>query len=126
MEEQKQNMNTPQNENMNASMDGQPIPGRSENKNQHENKPHGALIGSIIIIIILIMGGIYLLKNKVNLINEEPANVLTEEPVDILTEELNEGEVVGSEIELSSSDDLSDLEADLDSVSNLDLDAGLE
>ena len=48
MEEQNQNMEAPQNENVSE----QPAPDQGEH--QHENKSHGALVGSIIIIIILI------------------------------------------------------------------------
>ena len=76
-----------------------------------QNKTHGALIGSIIIIVILIIGGIYLLKTKA-LKQEENTNV---------------SESSTSFENTTSSDSIEDIEADLNMNADMDsLDAGLE
>lgn len=75
-----------------------------------EKKSHGALIGSIIIIVLLIIGGIYIWQTKVKKIQEynkqveEQLNNLNSENID----ELNNLE-----------QDLSSLEIDLE-VNNLE------
>ncbi|MFH1608734.1 MAG: hypothetical protein ABH951_01795 [Patescibacteria group bacterium] len=48
-------------------------------------KSHGALIGSIIIILVLIIGGVYIWQQKVKTIKEEP--IQTEEQK--ATDEIN-------------------------------------
>lgn len=40
-----------------------------------EKKSHGALIGSIIVIIIIIIGGIYVWQSKVKTLEEQPTPV---------------------------------------------------
>lgn len=63
-------------------------------------KSNGALVGSIIIVIILILGGIYLLRNNMS----EPAmptNDLAENTQNTESEDQNLGEV---EAELQSMD----------------------
>ncbi|OGI65713.1 hypothetical protein A2914_02750 [Candidatus Nomurabacteria bacterium RIFCSPLOWO2_01_FULL_41_21] len=71
------------------------------------HKSSGALIGSIIIILILIIGGVYLLKNKV----ADKAN----------------SDAIAPENTAPTSDELSDIEADLDLNADTDsLDSGLE
>jgi len=110
MEQQEQNMEGDQDNPMNTIPTGDMKP---------EQKSHGALIGSLIIIIILIVGGIYLFKDKSDDLQEEPENALTEEFME------NE-EIPGADIELSPSDELGDIEADLDATDNMELDAGLE
>lgn len=76
-----------------------------------QNKTNGALIGSIIIIVILIIGGIYLLKTKA-LEREENTNVF---------------ESSTSIENTTTSDSIEDIEADLNLNADMDsLDAGLE
>jgi Ca2+/Na+ antiporter len=76
-----------------------------------QNKTNGALIGSIIIITILIIGGIYLLKTKA-LEREENTNVF---------------ESSTSIENTTTSDSIEDIEADLNLNADMDsLDAGLE
>ena len=38
-----------------------------------EKKSHGALIGSIIIIIILVIGGVYIWQSKINIAKQKAA-----------------------------------------------------
>lgn len=77
-----------------------------------KQKSNGALIGSIIIIIILIIGGIYLAQNR---IKEAKENAL-------LTEQANK-----SADNLSASDEVNDIEADLNKNADTNsLDKGLE
>jgi len=54
-----------------------------------EKKSHGALIGSIIIIIILIIGGLYIWQSKVKNAMQKPPETPT--PIDSIsqTDELN-------------------------------------
>jgi len=69
-----------------------------------EKKSHGALIGSIIIIIILIIGGIYVFQSRIQ-------DMKTKEQLQI--EALNE----------LTSDELNRLEADLNMLdTNIDVD----
>ncbi|MDQ5954505.1 MAG: hypothetical protein QG583_433 [Patescibacteria group bacterium] len=76
-----------------------------------QNKTHGALIGSIIIIVILIIGGIYLLKTKA-LEREENTNVF---------------ESSTSVENTTTNDSIEDIEADLNLNADIEsLDAGLE
>jgi len=77
-----------------------------------DQKSNGALLGSVIIIILIIIGGIYLIRTKVNNIQEE--NVAQEE----INAEANM---------LSSSDEFEDIEADLEANGNIDsLDKNLQ
>lgn len=66
-------------------------------------KKSGALTGIIIIIVILIIGGIYLASMK----SEE----VTDQDDTVLTEEVNN---------LSASDELSDIETDLNANADID------
>ncbi|MBP9715432.1 MAG: hypothetical protein KBD52_03030 [Candidatus Pacebacteria bacterium] len=76
-----------------------------------QNKTNGALIGSIIIIAILIIGGIYLLKTKA-LEREKNSNVF---------------ESSTSAPNTITSDSIEDIEADLNLNADMEsLDAGLE
>ena len=73
-----------------------------------EQKSNGAIIGTIIVIIILVLGGLYLAKSKV-------ADVKEEEKME---------ETANT---LSTSDELSDIEADLNNNAGIDsLDQSLE
>lgn len=74
-------------------------------------KSNGALIGSIIVIIILIVGGIYVFKMNIQKAkNTQKAN-----------EQINTANV------LSSSDETVDIEADLNNNANMDaLDTNLQ
>ena len=54
-----------------------------------EKKSNGALIGSIIIIIILIAGGIYVWQSKVNSLPEESVTPADTAELDSLEQELN-------------------------------------
>ena len=77
-----------------------------------DQKSNGALLGSVIIIILIIIGGIYLIRTKLNNIQEE--NVAQEE----INAEANM---------LSSSDEFEDIEADLEANGNIDsLDKNLQ
>ena len=72
-----------------------------ENNMEPEKKSNGALIGSIIIIIILIVGGIYIWQSKVQKTLEEknaqseiavPTDADAEE-LDILDNDINEADI---------------------------------
>jgi uncharacterized protein YpmB len=63
-----------------------------------EKKSHGALIGSIIIIIILIIGGIYIWQSKV----KKAAEKVPEAPVPITSE--------------NTTDELNTLDQDINSL----------
>ncbi|MFA6274429.1 MAG: hypothetical protein WC662_04680 [Candidatus Paceibacterota bacterium] len=85
-------------------------PNTQTNIETPKTKSNGALIGSIIIIIILIIGGIYLAQNKIKEAKEQ---------------ELLEQNLPADN--LSTSDELSDIEQDL--INNADINAleqGLE
>jgi hypothetical protein len=82
-------------------------------ENTTDQKSNGALISSIVIILILVIGGILLLRNKVS-DNRTENNMADQEQIDRADN-------------LSSSDDINSIEADLDSNSNYDsVDEGLK
>lgn len=62
-----------------------------------DKKSNGALMGSIIIILILVLGGIYIWMSKTNMPaveNEEIDTTQTEQELDNIENELNtEGEI---------------------------------
>ncbi len=71
-----------------------------------EKKSNGALIGSIIIIIILIIGGIYIWQSKVQKAPEEKnAQLETVAPTDADTKELDtlDKDINSAEIDLGAS-----------------------
>ena len=77
----------------------------------------GPFIGSIIIIIIIILGGWYYLSSVTSDLNsnqEDTNNVVEEVPAEVSTSTLSE------------SDEIEDLEADLDTTELDSLDAELE
>lgn len=121
MEEQNTNQaNRDMPENSTSTNQGatqQTAPMEANTGGDRPRKSHGALIGSIVIIIILIIGGIYLFKDQAEDLRE---NENTEEGA------MMESEVPGADVEMSSSDELDDIESDLDATSNMELDAGLE
>lgn len=71
-------------------------------------KTNGALVGSIIIVVILIIGGIYLVRQKMqnDRIAAENAQILQEQ------QQANADK-------LSNSDDMSDIETDLNANSDM-------
>lgn len=74
-------------------------------------KSNGALIGSIIVIIILVVGGIYVFK----------MNIQKAKDIQKANEQINTANV------LSSSDETVDIEADLNNNANMDvLDTNLQ
>lgn len=76
---------------------------------QTQKSSHGALIGSIVIVIILVIGGIYLFKSaKMDYEARQKA-----------ASQLYEDEVANSLSNQNSSDEVSDIESDLNST-NLD------
>lgn len=78
-----------------------------------KQKSNGALIGSIIIIVILIIGGVYLAQNKIKEAKEQ--------------EKINAEQASKSADVLSTSDEVSDIEADLNKNADVNsLDKGLE
>ena len=112
-----------QNQNMENQMDNQAQTPMDNTPHTHpsEKNKHGALIGSIIIIIILVIGGIYLFANqKIEAPSESMEETYMEDSM------MMEEEVPGSDVELSDSDELDALEADLEAVGDMELDAGLE
>jgi len=76
-----------------------------------EKKSHGALIGSIIIIIILIIGGLYIWQSKVKTTDINQLPPATPTPIDSTdaTDELNT-----LEQDLNSVD--TDVDVDLNSI----------
>jgi len=78
-----------------------------------KQKSNGALIGSIIIIIILIIGGIYLAQNKIKEAKEQ--------------EKINAEQAIIPANNLSISDEFGDIEKDLNNNADVNsLDQGLE
>ncbi|MFA5751177.1 MAG: hypothetical protein WCX79_02100 [Candidatus Paceibacterota bacterium] len=75
-----------------------------------KEKSNGALIGTIIIILILVIGGIYLFSK-----NQEDTSVI-EEPMIEETADLPE-----EEANLSESDDLESIEADLNNEMEIEV-----
>lgn len=67
-----------------------------------EKKGSGALVGSVIIILIIIIGGIYMLKNAK--VQNEEVNMIN---TDYVVEDLDNQ---------SDSDELADIDADLDAT----------
>ncbi len=82
-------------------------------------RPIGPVVGIVVIVLILILGGLYFWGEKLNQENGygEPATTETSEAPDAQTEGLSQQ---------GSSDNLSDIEADLQSTNTADLDAGLD
>ena len=77
-----------------------------ENNMEPEKKSNGALIGSIIIIIILIVGGIYIWQSKVQkALEEKNAQTETAAPTDADAEELDvlDNDINGADIDLGAS-----------------------
>lgn len=82
-------------------------------QSQPENKsPMGALIAVVIILALIIVGGLYFLKERSS---QQPYMPPTEQQGDSVTESLNTQ---------GSSDDLSSIEADLNSTDLNNLDQG--
>jgi hypothetical protein len=83
---------------------------------EEDKKQTGSLIGIIIIILIIVIGGFYFWGQKLDEVSIEPTaeEILAEE--DVLSEAL---ETQGT------SDELTDIEADLESTNLDDLDAEL-
>jgi type II secretory pathway pseudopilin PulG len=78
---------------------------------EQNKKSNGALIGSIIVIIILVVGGIYVFK----------MNIQKAKDIQKANEQINTANV------LSSSDETVDIEADLNNNANMDaLDTNLQ
>lgn len=78
---------------------------------EQNKKSNGALIGSIIVIIILVVGGIYVFK----------MNIQKAKDIQKANEQINTANV------LSSSDETIDIEADLNNNANMDaLDTNLQ
>ena len=75
---------------------------------------HGALIGSIVIIVVLVIGGVYLFKvTKLNYEQKQKNDILLQEtayPTDPVVQSLSTQ---------SESDEISDIETDLNNT-NLD------
>ncbi len=61
-------------------------------------KSNGALMGSIIVIVILILGGIYMWMSKTNMPTEVQEEVQTEEQQSL--GELNQAAVIEAQLEL--------------------------
>ena len=100
--------------NNNMNMGGNMMPPMPEEKSHF-----GAISGIVIIVVILALGGLYLWGKELN--NQEPAtsesNVMNEATVDSSTQAL---ETQGT------SDNISDIEADLNNTNLENLDADLK
>ena len=84
----------------------------------NNQKSYGALLGAIIIVLLIIVGGLYLIRSKVNNIKEEE-----------LAEERFRAELSAQAAanDLSNSDEFEDIETDLEKNSEIDsLDSNLE
>lgn len=81
-----------------------------------QKSSHGALIGSIIIIVILIVGGIYVFNNAKEAKYE---NDMTQEQT------LDDSAYQDSQSAQSNSDDVSSIEADVNATNVDSLDEGL-
>lgn len=104
---------------------GQPAP---------ENKSVGALIGSIIIVIILIIGGLYLWSTKVAPLTEPPMMEQsmpvmdgTAQEMTVQEQALNQPDPVTSQMAVvSASDDTTSIDADLKATNLNGLDSELQ
>ncbi len=86
--------------------------GNNQNNMAEQPKGNGALIGSIVIIVLLIIGAVFLLKDSIQKSNE-----------------LDNQEQLGQEESnnLSNSDEMNAIEADLNSNADMDsIDEGIE
>lgn len=93
-----------------------------------EKSSKGALIGTIIIIILLILGGIYMAKNRggngtadINIDGGLP----TDGTVTDTTGGAGAGADAGANVPLSDSDAVSDIQADLNATDVQNVDSGL-
>ncbi|MDP2788651.1 MAG: hypothetical protein Q8O46_01160 [bacterium] len=96
-----------------------------------EQKSNGALVGSIIVIIILILGGLYFLKTKVET-EPVPGNTGTLENAPLENEVMQKEATTSGEIKtstptapapVSTSSDTSSIEQELNSMDLESLDA---
>ena len=108
MDQMNQNMPT---QNENTPQESQP--GKPE---EGEKKPMGPIVGVIIIVIVLVFGGIYFWGAKISKESAITAEEITaqEDPALIKLQEQ------------STSDEIADIEADLDATDLEGLDAELE
>ncbi len=86
-------------------------------KTNNEKKPVGPIIGIIIIVLVLTLGGFYFYGNQ---LNEKNGNVTPEEILNA-----PDASVVSLE-QQSPSDEISDIEADLNATDLNDLDKELQ
>ncbi len=89
------------------------------NYTETEEKSTGAIIGAIIIVVLLVLGGLYFLGQRVN---KNTENTLAPEEI------LSQPDTVTQTLEVQgTSDEVSDIEADLGTTTdfgNLDVELG--
>lgn len=93
-----------------------------ENPVEHKDKPIGPAIGTIVIVLILIVGGFYIWGSRVD---EKTKNLVdeTKSAEDILGEVDETADKLGQQ---SNSDEITDIEDDLSDTILEDLDKELE
>jgi flagellar biogenesis protein FliO len=74
-----------------------------------QNSSVGPLVGSVIIILVIILGGLYFLSS---LISTKKAEIQTEQEL----EEQSETILIEETVKQSSSDDVADIETDLEAT----------
>lgn len=111
---EEQNMNEPQNE---PSFDG---PGGASPQNERGGSSKGPLIGSIIIIVLLVIAGIYVFTTRPEQPAGETGELAPEEILEKPDPTLEELETQGS------SDNIDAIEKDVEKTSLEDLDAELQ
>jgi hypothetical protein len=119
--------------NMTPQGSASPIP-QTGQASVEENKSVGALIGSVIIVIILIIGGFYLWSTKVEPVVEPAATqqgapVMNGAPLEMTAEEqaLNQPDLIANQMAaVATSDEVTSIDADLKATNLDNLDDGLQ
>ncbi len=110
----------------NETQNTQMPPMQNQNPMTQESKPHGqgALIGSIIIIILIVVGALYVIKNTEQLTPntelQETSNVSDQPQV------VDTNTYLESQASVSTSDELSDIGTDIDSTDINSVDYGMD
>ncbi len=107
-----------------------PIQNLENQPETREKKGVGALIGVVIIVIILIIGALYFWQQKINKEIDEARNLAEENSKvqTVLSPQINDTDLMSDNLDLSKTDEIADLEADLNSiqienVENIDLES---
>lgn len=110
----------------NTTQNTQMPPMQNQNPMTPESKPQGqgALIGSIIIIVLIVVGALYVIKNTKEFVSEteqQQTSSVSDEPQVVDTNMYLE-----SQASVSTSDELQDIGTDIDSTDINSVDYGID